>query len=389
MRSLAHVEEIVKIDPIPNYDRVEYAQVQGWHVVISKADNLKVGDKVVFFEIDSLVPENDPRFEFLANKHYKIKTQKLCKVLSQGLAMPLTVFPELGDPELGTDVTEKLGVKYYVPEDNTRKANIKYNSQEKYNNMFARMKSKNPDWMNKWYVKKLRKSQAGKKVLYFFFGKNKLDLPKQWPDYIKKSDQTRIENMPFILKDRDARWEVTEKLDGSSASYGVKRKSRFRDHFDFAVCSRNVRKNPLTTTDVFCEMAERYNIEEALTKYAINMDANTVYIQGEIISSKIQGNPYLLQPGEKDFYLFELVVDGEKHSYADIKEWAEDYNMKSVPLLKTGYSLFEDMETMKDEAEGQSEINSQVKREGLVYRHCDDPDITFKNVSNSYLLKHS
>jgi len=45
-RSLAHIETISKIEPIPNYDRVELATVLGWKVIISKADQLQVGDKV-------------------------------------------------------------------------------------------------------------------------------------------------------------------------------------------------------------------------------------------------------------------------------------------------------------------------------------------------------
>ena len=84
-RALAYVVTIDEIKPIEGYDRVEYARTAGWWVVISKTYNLKVGDKCVYFEIDSKVPETDKRFEFLAPKKYRIKTQKMCKVYSQGL----------------------------------------------------------------------------------------------------------------------------------------------------------------------------------------------------------------------------------------------------------------------------------------------------------------
>ena len=35
-RALAHVEEIVDIQPIPNADKIEVATVLGWKVVIAK-----------------------------------------------------------------------------------------------------------------------------------------------------------------------------------------------------------------------------------------------------------------------------------------------------------------------------------------------------------------
>ena len=129
-RSLAYVVTIDEIKPIDGYDRVEYARTSGWWVVISKNDALKVGDKCIYFEIDSKVPDTDERFKFLESKKYKIKTQRMCKVYSQGLLMPLRLFPELGDMEVGTDVTHRLGVKYSVAEDNARKRNS--NGESKY-----------------------------------------------------------------------------------------------------------------------------------------------------------------------------------------------------------------------------------------------------------------
>ena len=47
----------------------------------------------------------------------------MCGVYSQGLIMPLSMFPEIpADVEDFVDVTDLLKVKYYVPEDNERKA---------------------------------------------------------------------------------------------------------------------------------------------------------------------------------------------------------------------------------------------------------------------------
>ena len=84
-RELAYIVTIDEIRPIPNYDRVEHARVGGWWVIVKK-DQFKVGDPAIYIEVDSRVPEEEP-FMFLAAKHFKVKTQKMCKVLSQGLLM--------------------------------------------------------------------------------------------------------------------------------------------------------------------------------------------------------------------------------------------------------------------------------------------------------------
>ena len=51
-RKLATIQTIKDIRPIPDADAIEVAKVMGWEVVIKK-NEYKVGDKVVYFEIDS------------------------------------------------------------------------------------------------------------------------------------------------------------------------------------------------------------------------------------------------------------------------------------------------------------------------------------------------
>ena len=111
-RALAYVTTLEETKPIEGYDRVEYGRVGGWWCIINKADNMKVGDKVIYFEIDSRVPSTDERFAFLEKRHYKVKTLKMCKVISQGLIMPITLFPELQQLDVGSDVTKQLGIVY-------------------------------------------------------------------------------------------------------------------------------------------------------------------------------------------------------------------------------------------------------------------------------------
>ena len=84
-RELAYVVTIDEIRPIEGYDRVEHARVGGWWVIVRK-DQFKVGDLAIYIEVDSKVPEKEP-FMFLDKRNFKVKTLKMCKVISQGLLM--------------------------------------------------------------------------------------------------------------------------------------------------------------------------------------------------------------------------------------------------------------------------------------------------------------
>ena len=184
-RALAYIVTIDSISSIEGADNIELAHVGGWNVIVHKQE-YKPGDNAVFFEIDSLLPELEWS-EFLRPKHFKVKTYKLGKfgVVSQGLLLPLSILPDNTSKELNTDVTDILGVKYAVPEDNKRKAN-KVNPEEKYKNMAARHKNLAK---YKWF-RYLMKRSWGRRFLFVFLGRSK-DKPKQWPSWIKKTDEER------------------------------------------------------------------------------------------------------------------------------------------------------------------------------------------------------
>lgn len=228
-RALAHIEEIAWIKPIDGADNIELIGVLGW-VLIAKIDEFKVGDKAVFVEIDSKCPADDERFAFLEKKHYKIKTMKLgkFKCFSQGLALPLTLFPELSDRKLGDDVTKELRITYSSEEDRKRKSN-KVDPNAKYKAMAARHK----EFFSKPIIRKIMRYDIGRKLLFLFFGKKK-DNPKQFPSWIVKTDENRIENCPFYLESNEE-WVQTEKIDGTSCTYAVDRIKRGKNKFEFVV----------------------------------------------------------------------------------------------------------------------------------------------------------
>ena len=382
-RALAHIEEIAWIKPIDGADNIELIGVLGW-VLIAKIDEFKVGDKAVFVEIDSKCPADDERFAFLEKKHYKVKTMKLgkFKCFSQGLALPLTLFPELSDRKLGDDVTKELRITYSSEEDRKRKSN-KVDPKAKYKAMAARHK----EFFSKPIIRKIMRYDIGRKLLFLFFGK-KQDNPKQFPSWIVKTDENRIENCPFYLESNEE-WVQTEKIDGTSCTYAVDRMKRGKNKFEFVVCSRNVRQADRDQecyhdSNIYWELADKYNIEKVLSDYAIANNYDRVVLQGEGTGS-VQGNPYKLK--DNRLFVFNLVVEGIRKGTQEMAKFCEKNNLEHVPIINEHYKPPDTMEEIKLQADGFSIINPKVKREGFVYRSLDGQQ-SFKNVSREYLLKH-
>lgn len=383
-RALAYLVTIDEIKPIPNYDRVEHARVGGWWIIVQK-NQFNVGDKALYIEVDSHVPEKDKRFAFLEKRHYKVKTLKMCKVYSQGLVMPLSDFPELKNKEIHEDVTKLLGITYYVAEDNARKA--KSNPNAKYNNMAARHKNlaKKP-WF-KWLMKRM----WGRKLLFVFLGR-KSDTPKKWSDWIKKTDEDRIENCMWMLEDKEP-YVVTEKIDGTSTTFfldAMKRKH------EFGVCSRNVRQmdenqaNYVSDVNgignVYWEMAFKYDIKNALEAITKKYKVERVVLQGETYGESVQNNKYKLN--ERRFAAFNLIFDGVRLGSIEAKNILDEYDVPFVPIIDDNYILPDkkDFEAFKESADGMSTINNKCLREGFVYR-SQDGQKSFKNISRKFLLK--
>ena len=377
-RALAYIQHVTNIRPIEGADNIEQCNVLGWNLICKKGE-FHEGDPCVYIEIDSKVPERE-EFEFLRAKGFKVKTMKLGKFncISQGLAMPQSAFKELTGLSEGTDVTDILGIKYSVQEDNVRKGNGDPNA--KYKSMAARHQK---IFKQKWARWMMRRSW-GRKIMFFFFGKKK-DNPRGFPTFVSKTDEERVENQPWRIGDGKT-YLATEKLDGTSCTYALERKGR--NKFEFYVCSRNVRQQDEKQEcyhdhNIYWDLAFKYNIEQHLKDFLNQFpQLQWVCIQGEGVGS-VQGNPLKLT--EDDLYVFNFKESqtGRWSSMAGARQVCE-WGMKWVPILGE-VQMPDTMEELKVLATGKSKVNPNVMREGIVYRSLDGSD-SFKNVSREYLL---
>mgnify|MGYP000401782880 CR=1 FL=1 len=229
MRHLATIREIASLRPIAGADRIEVAQVDGWECVVQKGE-FHTGEHIVYIEVDSIVPER-PEFEFLRSKNFRIKTMKMAGVISQGICFPLNILPP-GNYVEGQDVTSIIGVKQYEPTMD-KEPLLPTNSKNKLSRFH-------------W----IRKLISSKNCAF--------------PSFIGKTDETRIQNIPYVLKDK-REWIATEKIDGQSGTFVLVRHKRFllRDKFEYIVCSRNMRLLNKDNSS-YWTVSDKYNIEAAL-----------------------------------------------------------------------------------------------------------------------------
>jgi RNA ligase (TIGR02306 family) len=348
MRKLATIQRILGLEKHPNADTLEIAKLNdvAWSCLVKKGE-FKIGDLVVFLEIDSLLPEL-PEWEFLKDKKYRIKTIKLRGVISQGLIMPLSVLEGKKFPDdtrenptyewkEGMDISAILGVKKY----------------ESY----------------------IPPNLAG-------------EIKGNFPGFIPKSDETRIQILrPLLEKYKGTKCYISEKIDGSSCTFFIK-------DGEFGVCSRNLELKETPENSIW-KLARKYNIESNLKQTNRN-----IAIQAEIVGPGINKNT--LKLNTVDLYFFNA-FDIDSQKYLDLTEFKvlieNILKLKIVPIIKYDYVLEDKIDKLIENANGESSINKEGPREGIVIRPIKEivdntlenlnfSRVSFKVINPEYLLKY-
>ena len=361
-RHLATIRKIKELRPIPNADRIEVAVIDGWECIVNKSDGFKVGDFVIYIEIDSVLPPK-PEFSFMEKYKYRVKTIKLRGQVSQGLVLPTTVLGE-GIYQVGADVTEKLGIKKYDPEAAREKA--------WYQKLGQGCKVEFP-----WWLKPFKRIPF---IRNWWIRKHK--TIDDFPSFIKKTDEERIQNLPILFEDikkKGVVLTVTEKMDGTSATY-------FLHDGKFGVCSRN--KWLLKEDDSpYWAVAKENHIEEVLRNLAgFGSNKGLYVLQGEIIGHGIQKNKYHLSGFM--FMPFNLIINHKRLPYEQMKNALEPTSLNCVPFLENKVIPAEwEIQDIVNHAKGTSLYrDGREQREGIVCRN-EAQHISFKVINPDFLLK--
>lgn len=360
-RKLATVRKITDLKQIDGADNIELAIVDGWQVVVAKNVQHKIGDFVVYCEIDSFLPIKE-EFEFLRKTSYKkmgevegfrLKTIRLRQELSQGLILPISVLNSKYNPEMVVDISKQpWGDQLQVgPYDDALVVEVGMDVTE----LLGIVKYEPP----------IPAELVGK-------------VKGMFPSFISKTDEIRIQNIPDEYKtytESNDNFYITEKLDGSSATFYI-------NNGEFGVCSRNLELLE-TEGNTFWKVARQLDLENKMKAQNKNFA-----IQGELIGEGIQGNPYNIK-GHTVMFFTAFDIDMRKRfNYAEFAMFMARNQLEVAPLLsiRAGTDLPKTIEELLKFAEDKSSLNEKTEREGVVIRTSDNL-ISFKAISNKFLLK--
>ncbi len=329
MRQLATLQLIDEINPIPDADAIEVATVNGWKVVVKK-NEFKAGDKIVFLEIDSWVPHTLAPFlsKNEPREYQGVKGEKLRTVKLRGQISQGLILPTSVLPDADLEIGSNV----------TETLGI-----------------------TKWEAP-VSAQLAGMSLGSF-------------PSFLIKTDEERVQNLKKYWHNFvGLTFNVHEKLDGSSCTV-------YRKDGEFGVCSRNLDLKQ-TENNSFWRVALENKLDELLP--------DNLCIQGELVGPGIQKNIYAL-PNLR-LYVFN-VFDIVACKYLEVdkaKEIAEGLGLTWVPFHSNHTITEHDtVESLLAMAEGGSVLNSKTEREGLVWRFDGEERISFKTISNKFLLKHN
>ena len=372
-RKLATIQKIREIRPIEGADAIELAIINNWQVVVAKNVGHKVGDWVVYCEIDSFLPIRE-EFEFLRKSSFKkmgdqegfrLKTIRLRGQISQGLVLPISVLEGADEMKIGVSQQPWGDQLQLGPYDNALVIGEGVDVSE----VLGIVKYEPP----------IPAQLAGKVKGYF-------------PSFIRKTDEERVQNLTKEYEGWKAqRFYVTEKLDGSSATFYLK-------DGVFGVCSRNLElaepEEEFVPGMVMCEDGvERPKQENSFWKAAREHDLKAklekvgynVCLQGELIGEGIQKNPYKFK-GQVVHFFNAFNIDTQEYlGFQEFTDLILDLSLPMVPILETDFTLPDTIDQLLQYAEAKSVLNPSFDREGVVIR-SHDRKISFKAISNKFLL---
>lgn len=333
-RKMASIRRIEEIKAIPEADKICAYRIGGWWVVDS-VGKYSVDDLVIYCEVDSWIPSNiapflskgnEPR-EFEGIKGERLRTIRLRGTLSQGLLLPLSLLDNVDSLLFdGLDVSYPLGIIKYEPP--------------------------------------VPACLAG-------------EVKGMFPSFIRKTDQERIQNLSDEFESfKQYDFEVSEKCEGTSSTF-------YYNNGEFGCCSRNLNLKE-NYNNTFWRIAADYNIKSKLESLGKN-----IAIQAELCGPGIQKNYYNISNFE--IFVFDIYDIDKQQYYNSIERLhlCESLGLKHVPICVDKYELHENssIDDILKFSEGKSKINANKEREGLVFKCIQNPSISFKSISNKYLIK--
>jgi RNA ligase (TIGR02306 family) len=340
--SVCYVAKINEVRAIEGADNIELVIAGGWNAITKKGE-FREGSLTVIATTDAVIPEALSEKMGVANylrKGTRVRTVKLRGVYSECLIIPVTYIRAKSIVE-GKDLMEELGITKYEPP-----------------------------------VKQIQLA-SGRKI--------------KWRDnqnfhiYYKFPN---LKNVAGLFTEADE-VQITRKLHGTNARYGIVKKSkltlwdrvrkflRIADewvNYEYIYGSHNCEKGSdsqgFYSTDVWRTTAEEYGIKEklwrAVKRKSVEEIGSGFVLYGEIYGAGIQKN---YEYGLKDtrFAAFDLTIDG-KYMDPELTEYIveEVLELSHVTVL---YEGLWNQEVQDGLVFGNFIDGTKVPHEGIVIKH--------------------
>lgn len=322
------VTTIEALQPHPNADRLELAQVLGWQLVVPKGQ-YQVGARIVYFPIDTILP---------------------------------------------LEISEKFGVTKYLSKQRIRCAKLRGEPS------FGLAVAPDEDWPLGENVADYYHALKYEPPLRVTAG----DAEADHPLFVGYTEIENMRNFPAVF-DTGERVILSEKIHGTqcrvgliegewmAGSKGLRRKRPEEDRF-----ASNTYWFPLSLEPV------RALLEE------LGREHQQVILFGEVYGSKIQSFHYGLQ-GVIGFRAFDLLLDGHYQDWPRFLEICARHGVETVPVLASLPFDLGEIKRFSEGKTQLMQRDAHI-REGVVVRperERHDPRlgrVILKYVSDSYLF---
>ncbi len=333
----ATIELVENVQYHPNADKLDVCNILGFKCV-TKRDQFKNGDRVVYVRPDTVFPLADWAAEYRKYSPKRIKAIKLRGEWSEGVIIPFEALPadisaQLVNAALGDEISEIIGVTHYeppAPQDLSAKGGL--------------------------------------------------------PMGIPKTDEERFENMKYLPYGDIV--DIQLKIDGQSCSYYYNFETK-----EFGVLGRSLEIKyryideetglEVIGNNRYVENVALYDIETKLRAYG-EKEQLSLTIRGESYGAGLQGhehNPHAKM--NKGWAMFSVFLIKE-HEYANkghryyFKTVAEELGLPIAPMIEENVELTPEL--VQKYSVGITQLNGKAF-EGVVIKTDAD---TFKIINKSY-----
>jgi RNA ligase (TIGR02306 family) len=358
--SVCYIAKIHEVRAIEGADNIELVIAGGWNAITKKGE-LNVGALTIIATTDAVIPEALSEKMGVTNylrKGNRVRTVKLRGVYSECLIIPI-IYAKAKSIVEGKDLMEELGITKYEPP-----------------------------------VKQVQLA-SGRKI--------------KWRDNQNFHIYYKFPNLKNVagLFTQEDEVQITRKLHGTNARYGIVKKSkltlwdkvrkflRIADEwvdYEYIYGSHNCEKGSdsqgFYSTDVWRTIAEEYGIKEKLWNYVKFFGAKYigegVIIYGEIYGAGIQKN-YTYGLEEIQFAGFDTKVNGEYQSLG--LAYSSMVLALGLPHVEVLYNGPWSQEVQDSFVFGNFIDGTKVPHEGIVIKHISgERNKVAKVINPDYLI---